>query len=161
MSKNAVIVIRVERRVKEMIKEGAQREKKSITDFIISSTIGEGIASPRNLSSMPSFRGVPSWFAGLCAEARQGGASNYSSVGYEFGRHMAQMLEGSSKEVGNKVEELSELLNVKLTERDPKEVIKWLRKEFPRIISLIPTKRRESFLKGFYGRHDECDVCML
>lgn len=98
----------------------------------------------------PHFRGVPSFFCGLVQEAAgQFPGYDYSVAGHELARHTANMVEDGD-EPGQEAEpRLDELWRL-IQESDDVGVIAWYRREFPKCMTLVPSRRRGKFLQGIY-----------
>ncbi len=114
------------------------------------------------ISTSDCFRGVPSFFRGLCREARNGGRGGYKTAGHELARHVGDLVEGYDPEA--KLDELAGLLFPRRTDdpnkiayvrRDDDALLVWFRREFPRCIDLVPPRRRGKFLEGIYEAADE------
>lgn len=106
---------------------------------------------------MTYFRGVPRFFRGCCCTAGVDKKTGYLLPGYHLALHINRLMESDSEEDENrKLRELYEAIPALRTPLGNHEsVVKWLRREFPRCMALIPQRSIQKFLEGFYMAFDE------
>ena len=145
MIKEEVIVIRVSAEEKENWEKAARERHKSLTSFLRDAAKKEARKEPPKVSPR-AFRGVPTFFKALCAEARQGGANNYGRAGHEFTRHLASSMPYEFDEE-EWFEQLDNLQSMIEEERDF-DAWNWFREYFPKCMELVPNRRKDQFLAG-------------
>ena len=98
--------------------------------------------------------GVPTYFRACCVEARNGGEWGYANAGY----HLASALYSQmpydgvdDDEWGTEVDTLLELL----ADGDGDGVWQWFGKHYPKCMKLVPSRRKERFVKGVLLAHEE------
>lgn len=108
------------------------------------------------------FQGIPAFFRGLCNEARSGGRGGYKAAGHELARHVSNLVEGDDPAA--KLDELASLLfpctaddplRIAYVRRDHDALWAWFKRDFPRCMDLVPTRRRRKFLEGIYQAADD------
>ena len=151
MVKDKTIVIRVSAEEKERLEAAAKVRNQSVTSFLVDSGKKEAAKKPRVSSA--TFNGVPTFFGALCAEARLGGTNGYYLAGHEFTRQLESNSphELSEDEWYDQLEALQRMAD----DEDDRGIWKWLLRIYPRCMELVPTRRREQFLKGMYDYLDE------
>lgn len=90
--------------------------------------------------------GVPSFFRCRCFEAAEGGKFSYSDAAWHLSIHLrGQIPDGFDEdEWDREIEGLAE--HLKLDDGDA--VLKWFDEYYPRCMELVPSRRRQQFLKG-------------
>jgi hypothetical protein len=148
MTKSDVIVLRVEGETKRTLATAASRRGKSMSAFVIDAAVAEARRVEANPPRYESkFRGVPTFFRGNCATAAQGGAGGYRLAGWHLAHHTGRLMEYETDEERDaKAEELEQAL----ARDDSAAVLAWYEREFPRCMELVPSRRREQFLKGVF-----------
>lgn len=104
------------------------------------------------LTLSPIFTGVPSFFRCCCRDVSRGRIdASYSHPGYELARHLSRLVPYEAE-----FQEWLDILEAELwpliESRDDEAVIKWLLEHYPRCMALVPRRRRDAFLQGFYQR---------
>lgn len=98
-------------------------------------------------------RGVPSWFRGRCAEAQAGGTNSYTGAGYHLSMHLANEAPyGLDEEQwAAQMEHVGRMLVANSAD----EVWCWLRERLPRFVALVPSRRKDQFLRGFWQAYED------
>ncbi len=97
-----------------------------------------------------AYRGAPSFYRACCREASFGGSSGYDRAGYQLSRTVFYLCPISIEDADWRAlveRELEPLVE----ERSSQRILEWLTMRFPRCMQLVPKRRRELFLKGFYS----------
>lgn len=112
---------------------------------------------------MAVFTGVPAYFRYGCMEAAQGGNMDYSHPGWHLGIHLDELVAAETEEERDaKLRELQNLLpGEPIDKRCNPGVWRWLCREFPRCMELIPARRRNKFLEGIYLAYHQNRLCMF
>jgi hypothetical protein len=156
VAKSEFIIVRVDADTKGRIEAAARRQGLSLSTFVLRAAEGAAARKPTQAGSLkPRGRaGSPTFFVALCAEARQGGESSYYDAGHELMLHVAELraCHLSEEEWGCRLDRLAELLQ---GEQDEEGVWQWFQQELPRCMVLVPTRRRDQFLKGVYAMWEE------
>lgn len=98
------------------------------------------------------FQGVPTFFRAACFEAKQGGENGYYGTGWALLHNLSTLVEGDSDaDQQAKLGELAVLLD---DQSDESAVLDWFKREFPRCMALVPTRRRGRFVKGAFESWD-------
>lgn len=145
MTKEKVLFIRVSEEKKKCLEKAARERHKSLTSFLLDAGIKEAQKKLPKVSPR-AFRGAPTFFKALCAEARQGGANNYGLAGHELARHLASNIPYDFEE-DEWLEQLDNLLNMIEEERDL-DAWNWFREYYPKCMELVPNRRKDQFLSG-------------
>ena len=83
----------------------------------------------------------PTYFKACIDEARSKRHNmGYSSPGWHLAIHLSRHVEDIAMEELDKIVE----------KEDNKRIIQWFKYYLPRCIALVPARRRENFLKGFW-----------
>jgi hypothetical protein len=90
----------------------------------------------------------PSFFCGVCRSASAGGTNGYQDAGYTLASHLSDLAPFDVEE--DAWYKLLEQLASAVETEDNQATIAWLDRWVPRCLALVPTRRRESFLKGLY-----------
>jgi hypothetical protein len=153
VAKDESLVIRIEGEVKRQLEAAASREGLSLSTFVIRAAM----AKAQNVLKKPepakgAFRGVPTFFRALCDEATRGGSLGYEGVGFSLARTIPSMCPDdlTMEEWESEVETLVELVKDETHDL----VWSWLVGHFPKCMELVPSRRKDQFLAGFY-RHIE------
>ena len=96
----------------------------------------------------PHFSGVPSFFRGCCEDAKCGGNLGYDHAGRELSRNL-DSLEPEDLEQANWEEEI-ERLRPLVEASDDQAILEWFIARYPKCMSLVPKRRRDSFIRGVY-----------
>jgi len=97
----------------------------------------------------------PSFFKAACIEASKGGIGSYYNVGCLFAKSIHQ-LAPYTLNIEEWDQEIDILKKNVLSKRDD-EVLHWLNQVYPKLMKLVPSKRRTQFLDGFcYGIDNYC-----
>lgn len=77
----------------------------------------------------------------------------YEEPGYHLGIHTIELCEpqGDDEAVRRKLDELSEAIG----EDDDAVILAWYRREFPRCMELVPSRRHAQFVRGVKRAHEE------
>jgi hypothetical protein len=92
--------------------------------------------------------GVPSFFRSCCDEARQGGVSSYQRAGYHLTLHLDSQCPYGLEE--DEWEKEIDLLVKAIGEDDRAGVWSWYKRLFPKAMSLVPERRKETFVDGIF-----------
>jgi hypothetical protein len=90
----------------------------------------------------------PSFFQALCITATQGGMRSYEWAGYGLVRALGGICPDEMEYEEWEVELIE--LNTLITEGSDDEVLAWFDRWLPCCMSLVPRRRRGSFLNGVY-----------
>ena len=97
----------------------------------------------------------PSFFKAACIEASKGGIGSYYNVGCLFAKSIHQLapytlnMEEWDQEI--------DILKKNVLSKRGGEVLHWLNQVYPKLMKLVPSKRRTQFLDGFcYGIDNYC-----
>jgi hypothetical protein len=148
MTKEAIIMLRVEPETKERLERAARMNHETLTTFLVRAGIKEAERVERRGPVAPSarFHGVPTFFRACCQTAAQGGQATYEEPGYHLAIHTRELCEpqGDEEVAGRKLDELWDAVR----HDDDTAIIAWYRREFPRCMELVPSKRCAQFVKG-------------
>ncbi len=144
MTRDQTIILRVDAETKARIEQAARLRGLSITSFMLETAMKTAQRIEKRPPPAPS-GACPGFFKALCREASLGGANTYTTPGYELSRHMASLVDD--------LEGLYELFEERPVVNDD-SVLDWLSQALPRCMALVPQRRRDSFLEGFY-QYDE------
>jgi hypothetical protein len=99
--------------------------------------------------------GVPTFFRALCCEAALGGDRGYHTPGYHLAIALGNEQPGDIcfDEWGEEIDNLKLLL-------DDDDVWQWFRAHFPKMMALVPSRRRDQFVSGVRDAHDEGRVAL-
>lgn len=102
------------------------------------------------------FQGLPSFFQCLVYEAatRRYSYSDYAMAGTELARHTFGYMD-SGEEPWTKASARYGKLMQFIQNGNEKAVMKWYRREFPRCLALIPSRRRRKFMEGVFFAYEE------
>jgi len=154
MVKDKKIIIRVSTEEKERLESAAKARNQSVTSFLVDLGSKEAAKKPR--ASSATFDGIPTFFRALCAEARRGGTNGYYLAGQEFTRHLESNMPNDLSE-DQWYDQLKELQGM-IENENNLGIWKWLRRIYPRCMELVPTRRRDQFLKGLYEYLEENEL---
>jgi hypothetical protein len=101
----------------------------------------------------PRFEGVPTFFRALCYEATRGKTYGYMIVGYEFARHTPSLVACGYANREEFVAQLG-LLKAALDAGDVDAIWEWYWDEYPWCMSLVPARRKNTFVKGVQGAYE-------
>lgn len=145
-------MLRVSGDAKQRIESAAKLKGLSMTSFVLDAATKAAARVGTPSGERPTF------FRALCSEARQGGANSYFTAGHELARHYPRLAD----------EDDAESLEKLLDERSDRELIRdgdfseaddaildFLSQTLPRCMALVPARRYQSFLDGFYAFVDE------
>jgi hypothetical protein len=159
VTKEAVIVLRVEAETKRRFEQAAQCEGVSMTRFL--TTAGEQYA--RRVERKPVKGGVhgglPSYLRMKCFEAGQGGASGYEAVGHTLASALGAEQPWDTASFEDWAEEVQALLELLDSGRDV-EALAWFHRHFPKIMALVPRRRRPQFLRGVSRAREEDKIAL-
>ena len=120
MSKDEVIIFRVDLALKRRVEDAARRQGKSVTSFLTEAAdkaARKVEAMSETMSVKPRGEGAcPSYFVSLCHEATSGGKSGYQRAGHELTRHIADEMDWELADEERNAR-MSELRNL-ISERD-------------------------------------------
>lgn len=103
--------------------------------------------------SRECYGGLPSWFKAACFDVRSG-ERTYRDVGRHLAGHLPGMLEedlSDDAEIDRRLEELREALRAGETNA----AAAWLRREVPRLMRLVPTRKMHKLLEGLTDAYME------
>ena len=120
----------------------------TLSAFLVRASVEEAERVERRGPMAPGtrFRGVPSFFRACCQTAAQGGSATYKGPGYHLAIHTEELCEpqDDQEEVGRKLDELRAVVD----DDDDAAIVAWYRREFPRCMQYVPSKRRVQFAAG-------------
>ena len=153
-TKTAFLQLRVSTEFKARIAAAAELHAQSISSFI-SEAILVAIAETKRAKPVATkvIRGVPKFFVACCAEAQRGGGGNYSIPGYHLASALAS--EMPDKMEPAKWEKEIEQLRGFLDHQDRTAAWGWFKEHFPKLMVLVPNRRKEAFLGGVYRAHEK------
>jgi hypothetical protein len=105
--------------------------------------------SPTPKNKKPKGKGAcPSYLFARWREIREGGVMGYRDFGYEVMRVVPSLdpWRVDDEEWGRRLGRLRDLVEA----RDDSAVLGWFDVEVPRIMTLVPSRRRGQFLVGLY-----------
>ncbi len=158
MAKGSLLTLRVDVGFKERLAAAASREGKSITAFVLDATTTKIEAIERTPESKRTkvLRGAcPSFFRALCMTASAGGASDYSTAGYELTRHL-EGLGPDELDDGEWKERVAGLRRLLRRRGKSDDIAEWFEHNLPRCMDLVPARRRHRFVDGaraYYADH--------
>jgi len=100
--------------------------------------------------------GIPGCFKGWCWTASRGGNSGYETVGYQLACSVGQEIPYDLEQVEwtDEIDALLALLNT--DDRDA--VMNWFDRHYPRMMKLIPKKRRAQLFNGITRAYEDGKV---
>jgi hypothetical protein len=115
-------------------------------------------------TTKPVSGACPTFFRATVHTARAGGASGYAVVGHTLASTAHSLIEyDDDDDLAARLQELSDAVcstdhprgNLRslahfLASDDARLVIAWFKRELPRCMALVPTRRYSSFLRGVY-----------
>jgi hypothetical protein len=156
MTKEEAIVLRISTEDKATIKAAADSVSKSLTTFIIDAALKEAGQVARRPPAKGVHGGVPSWFRATCYEASKGGTGGYEIAGFKLaaavGSESPYDLEGD--EWADEIDKLKALLD----SDDDKPVIAWFVQHYPKMMALVPARRRDQFVAGVARAYEEDEI---
>ena len=158
MERSGYLMIRIDEGLKEKIRAAATMNGESLTTFTTKALVHalrRNKRQQRNEKREPKkwrgvHYGVPRFMWALCMEARQGGRNTYRNVGYQLAIHLGEQRPADIqlKEWIEEVEDLNRLLGSDSYTADPEDAWDWFTSHFPRIMELVPSRRRAQFVAG-------------
>ena len=94
--------------------------------------------------------GLPSWFRASCSTASRGLHDGYAAVGYSLGRALEHEVPDDLA-----LDEWVDMIEEIDTSDDNDEAFAWLDAHLPKMLRLVPRRRRERFIAGFRRGRDE------
>lgn len=101
------------------------------------------------LKSSPQFHGIPSFLRALAPEAKRGGSNGYRWFGFELARHTDDLASDDYESNDDFEVRLGELRG-HVDTRDWEAVWLWYKQEYPKVMALVPDRRKDSFLEGVF-----------
>jgi len=151
MVRDKRIVIRVSAEDKADLEAAAKARSQSITSFLVEAGKKEAVKKPRVSSA--GFRGVPTNILASLYEARHGGTNGYYWVSKKF---TAQLESNVPYDLdSDQWDRCIDDLHGMVSRGNDLEIWAWLKRFFPRVMQLVPSRRREQFLKGLYAFAEE------
>lgn len=111
----------------------------------------------RPLTLSRFFRGVPSTVRYVIEDAKRGGSGPHARSYRDAGWHFANLVTSSEPDAFDETEwqqEVGKLLDA-IGRDDDAAIIAWCVEYYPRVMALIPRRRREQFLRGIYEASEE------
>jgi hypothetical protein len=150
MAKQGNLIVRVDDAAKQRIKQAADTAGKSMTAFVLESTMKavEKMERLKPRESRVNRGACPTFFRACCATARMGGDNGYRWAAYELTRALDSLSPDAldAEEWMERLEALSDLLE----DDDEEAVFAWFDDNLPRCMALVPRRRRPSFLAGVH-----------
>jgi len=169
MAKSKWIMLRVNEETKSAIGDAARQRNMAVTTFMLDAArraIEAGVSrkglevhpKTKSRKGAPGSGACPAFFQALCYEARRGAGHGYDWAGYELARHVRQLIAwDNSGELRGKLRKLATLVR----SYDDEGMLEWLEEELPQCMQLVPERRHQRFLKGFYQMVEENDGVLL
>lgn len=156
VTKGEIIVLRISTDDKTVIKNAADANGKSLTTFIVEASRKQADRSAKHPPARGVHGGLPTWFRATCREAAHGGALGYENVGWKLAGSVGGEIP-IDIETDDWVEEVKVLTDL-LADREDESVWKWFKQHYPRLIALVPTRRRDQFLDGVRRAYKDGDI---
>jgi hypothetical protein len=100
--------------------------------------------------------GVAGFFRASCYEARRGGDQGYYGAGYNLARALGSQSPDDLE--SDEWCEAVEVLQGLLAHDDDEPVWTWFVQHYPKMMALVPRRRRDQFVAGVRGAYDEGHV---
>jgi hypothetical protein len=100
-------------------------------------------------SQRGTFTGIPTFIRAHCRTASKGGSGGYSEAGFHLGYHVRD-LEPYDIETEDWLAVIVFELHPLIEVENDDAVIAWCVRRYPRVMAMVPTRRRASFVAGFY-----------
>ena len=163
MTKEDVLILRIEDSDKVKLRQAAVFRGESLTTFVLRACLREaekilkkhGKNEEERMRQMTKgFSGaVPSFFKALCLEAKRGGTSTYAVAGQELARHAGSLLLEEMEE--DEAGELLEDLNDSAADENREAILAWFDAHLPGCLKLVPGRRRGAFASGVIGAAEQ------
>jgi hypothetical protein len=166
IKKSELIVIRVTADMKQRFEVAAASSSASLTTFMVRAAEAAAVVATKRQArsravARPTHRkssgACPTFFKALCWETRRGGGLGYDWAGRKLTRVAAELV---AYETDDDWTEKLEGLEALVLARDDAGVLGWFDRELPRCMSLIPRRRRASFLAGVYEEVEADDTVL-
>jgi hypothetical protein len=147
-AKDKIINIRVDNETQQAIKDAAEAQGLSMTSFILNVAKREALRKRPKQTATP-----PSFFRALIFEAQRGGSRGYEDAGYHLAMHAHEFLSyeyDSDEEIA-----AMDRLESRLSKGDDDGILRWFEEELPKVMKLVPARRRDQFLKGVWAAWEE------
>jgi len=122
--------------------------------LILKNNCGDfAVPNSNALSQRGAHTGVPTHFHAHCREVTRGGDRSYYSPGYALARAV-----GADQPYGIDMDEWVEeigALQELLAEGDTEGTWRWFVRHYPKMMALIPPRRREKFICGVRAAYDD------
>ena len=154
MGKDDVLTLRVDRETKRRITHAAKRQNKSITAFVLETTM----KAVQRIERQPETQAVrgpcPSFFKACCATAAMGGGGSYKWAGHQLAGHVRRLCpwELEEEEWLARLDGLYELVE---EGAEDEAIVDWLEENLPRCVALVPTRRRPIFIEGMLQHFED------
>jgi hypothetical protein len=114
-----------------------------------------GLPKPRGYGACPTF------FYATCRTASYGGRNSYEDAGYTLARNVSDLspYDVDEEDWQTRLEELAALV----ADENDQAVLAWLKRYVPRCLAMVPSRRRQSLLRGIYryANDDGNDIAEL
>jgi hypothetical protein len=157
---STTILLRISTENKARIKAAADIAGKSLTTFLVEAAVKRA-AKTTSKNTVPSqgVRGsLPAWFRVICNEAAQGGSIGYGAAGYKLAASVAGVPPVSLESNEWKWQEEISLLQDLLSEGNRAGVWDWIEFHYPKLMALVPTRRKEQFIDGVFQAHGRGEI---
>jgi hypothetical protein len=151
MVRDKRIVIRVSAEDKANLEDAAKARSQSITSFLVEAGKKEAAKKPRVSSA--GFRGIPTNIKAGLYEAQHGGTNGYFWVGKRLAAQLESLVPYDMD--FDQWDRYIDDLHGMVSRGDDPETWAWLKRFFPRVMQLVPSRRKEQFLKGLYSYAEE------
>ena len=159
MVKQANIFFRIDDGLKQRIVRAAHQTGVSMSEFIeeAATKAVERLEKRCQMASATSnagpahmHGGVPTFFRSLCATASRGGDHGYTRVGFQLAQHVGGEVPytDGTDDWAYEVVRLNKAVSIKNAADRRKATLAWFDEHFPRIMKLIPRRRRRLFVEG-------------
>jgi hypothetical protein len=160
VGKKEILILRMMPEDKRKITGAAQRQGKSITDFVTQTALKEAkrvlLRKEKNMETTvmrPSHGGIPTFFRALCLTASQGGTHSYKDAGYSFG--MATVSEIPFDADFDEWNKILEGVRRYIEKKNREGIWQWYRRIYPHAMELVPNRKKDVFVDGILEAHDD------
>ncbi len=139
------ILLRISEDDKAKIKAAADVVGTTITGFVREAALKRVARTAMPNDGVRS--SMPAWFRTMCAAAAQGGSTGYDAAGYKLAASLAasppNTIDGDDwqREIRRLKEEI-------LAEGDREGVWTWMQYHYPKLMDLVPPRRKEQLIDG-------------
>jgi len=155
--KNDLLIVRIDEKDKETIRQAAARRGESMTTFIGRACVREAQKElkkgARKVIKVAHSGECPTYFRIGCAEASHGGTNTYSNAAWHLAIHLHELTPNEIEPQEWNV--MQRKLKEALDDQDVNAVFEWFRTVLPRCMKLVPYRRKKQFFQGVLAAHRE------